>query len=65
MCQHILDKDETILAKNFKRDIFHSEGPKDGQKICDKYQQDLIHKEKQIPKLDGLPYSFCWETKTA
>uniref|UniRef100_A0A287AT97 Coiled-coil domain-containing protein 170-like n=1 Tax=Sus scrofa TaxID=9823 RepID=A0A287AT97_PIG len=60
------DKDEAILAKNFEKDtIFHSEGAKDGQKIWDKCQQDLIHKEKEVPELDGLPYSFSWETKTA
>ncbi|XP_030711075.2 coiled-coil domain-containing protein 170-like [Globicephala melas] len=59
------DKDEAILVKNFERDnTFHSEGPKDGQKIWDKCQQDLIHKEKQLPELDRLPYSFRWETKT-
>ncbi|XP_059857530.1 coiled-coil domain-containing protein 170-like [Delphinus delphis] len=59
------DKDEAILVKNFERDnIFHSEGPKDGQKIWDKCQQDLIHKEKQLPELDRPPYSFRWETKT-
>ncbi|XP_057588603.1 coiled-coil domain-containing protein 170-like [Hippopotamus amphibius kiboko] len=60
------DKDEDILAKNFERDnIFHSEGPKDGQKVWDKCQQDSIHKEKQIPELDRPPYSFSWETRTA
>uniref|UniRef100_A0A8C0C3W4 Coiled-coil domain-containing protein 170-like n=1 Tax=Balaenoptera musculus TaxID=9771 RepID=A0A8C0C3W4_BALMU len=58
------DKDEAILVKNFERDIFHSEGPKDGQKIWDKCQQDLIHKEKQLPELHRPPYSFSWETKT-
>ncbi|XP_007460135.1 PREDICTED: coiled-coil domain-containing protein 170-like [Lipotes vexillifer] len=58
-------KDEAILVKNFERDnIFHSEGPKDGQKIWDKCQQYLIHKEKQLPELDRPPYSFSWETKT-
>nr|KAF6501072.1 hypothetical protein HJG59_008053 [Molossus molossus] len=62
----IKDKDQAILAKNFERDnIFHPEGPKDGQKIWDKYQQDLIHKEKQKYKLDRPPYSFSWEAKTA
>ncbi|XP_074183476.1 uncharacterized protein LOC109448241 [Rhinolophus sinicus] len=60
------DKGEAILAKNVDRyNIFHSEGPNDGQKIGDKYQQDLIHKEKQKYELDGPPYSFGWETKTA
>ncbi|XP_014639772.1 PREDICTED: coiled-coil domain-containing protein 170-like [Ceratotherium simum simum] len=58
------DKDEAILAKNFEKDIFHSEGPKDGQKIWDKYEQDLIHKEKQKYELDRPPYLFSWETKT-
>ncbi|XP_020734868.2 coiled-coil domain-containing protein 170-like isoform X4 [Odocoileus virginianus] len=57
------DKDEAIL---FERDnTFCSEGPKDGQKIWDKCQQDLIHKEKQIPELDIPPRSYTWETKTA
>nr|XP_031309719.1 LOW QUALITY PROTEIN: coiled-coil domain-containing protein 170-like [Camelus dromedarius] len=59
------DKDEGILVKNLERDIFHSEGPKDGQKIWDKCQQDLNHKEKKICELDKPPYSFSWETKTA
>ncbi|XP_023382531.1 coiled-coil domain-containing protein 170-like [Pteropus vampyrus] len=60
------DKGEAILAKNFERDnFFHSEGRKDGQKIWDKCQQDLIHKEKQKYELDRPPYSFGWETKTA
>uniref|UniRef100_A0A8C3YWE9 Coiled-coil domain-containing protein 170-like n=1 Tax=Catagonus wagneri TaxID=51154 RepID=A0A8C3YWE9_9CETA len=60
------DKNAAILAKNFEKDtIFHSEGTKDGQKIWDKCQQDLIHKEKQVPELDGLAYSFTWETRTA
>uniref|UniRef100_A0A452UCA9 Coiled-coil domain-containing protein 170-like n=1 Tax=Ursus maritimus TaxID=29073 RepID=A0A452UCA9_URSMA len=45
--------------------IFHSEGPKDGQKIWDKYQQDSIHKEKQKSELDRPSHSFSWETKTA
>ncbi|XP_003408558.1 coiled-coil domain-containing protein 170-like [Loxodonta africana] len=58
------DKDAAILAKNLERDIFHFEGPKNGQKIWDKCLQDLIHKEKQISQLDRPPYSFCWETKT-
>ncbi|XP_034498504.1 coiled-coil domain-containing protein 170 isoform X3 [Ailuropoda melanoleuca] len=58
-------KGEAILTKNFERDIFHSEGPKDGQKIWDKYQQDSIHKEKQKSELDRPPHSFGWETKTA
>ncbi|KAM9713482.1 coiled-coil domain-containing protein 170-like isoform 3-T8 [Dama dama] len=57
------DKDEAIL---FERDnTFRSEGPKDGQKIWDKCQQDLIHKEKQIPELDRPTHSYNWETKTA
>ncbi|KAM9201954.1 coiled-coil domain-containing protein 170-like [Dugong dugon] len=59
----MMDNDEAILAKNFERDIFHFEGPKNGQKISDKCLQDLIHKEKQISQLDKPPYSFCWETK--
>nr|KAF6485587.1 hypothetical protein HJG63_010736 [Rousettus aegyptiacus] len=60
------DKGEAILAKNFERDnFFHCEGPKDGQKIWDKSQQDLSHKEKQKYELDRPPYSFGWETKTA
>ncbi|KAF6351606.1 hypothetical protein mRhiFer1_010124 [Rhinolophus ferrumequinum] len=60
------DKGEVILAKNIDRyNIFRSEGPNDGQKIGDKYQQDLIHKEKQKYELDGPPYLFGWETKTA
>ncbi|XP_026342669.3 coiled-coil domain-containing protein 170-like isoform X1 [Ursus arctos] len=58
-------KGEGILTKNFERDIFHSEGPKDGQKIWDKYQQDSIHKEKQKSELDQPSHSFSWETKTA
>ncbi|KAM5245058.1 uncharacterized protein RBU33_028251 [Hipposideros larvatus] len=62
----IRDKGEAILAKNVERhSIFHSEGPNDGQKIWDKYQQDLIHKEKQKYESDRPPYSFGWETKTA
>ncbi|KAF4017562.1 hypothetical protein G4228_009111 [Cervus hanglu yarkandensis] len=57
------DKDEAIL---FERDnTFRSEGPKDGQKIWDKCQQDLTHKEKQIPELDRPTHSYNWETKTA
>ncbi|KAG5206797.1 hypothetical protein JEQ12_018370 [Ovis aries] len=60
------DKDEAIMVKNFERDnTFHSEGPKDGQKIWDKCQQDLIREEKQIPELDRPPRSYNWETKTA
>ncbi|TKC50824.1 hypothetical protein EI555_020424, partial [Monodon monoceros] len=59
------DNDEAILVKNFERDnTFHSEGPKDGQKIWDKCQQDLVHKKKQLPELDRPLYSFSWETKT-
>uniref|UniRef100_A0A8C7AVR6 Coiled-coil domain-containing protein 170 n=1 Tax=Neovison vison TaxID=452646 RepID=A0A8C7AVR6_NEOVI len=46
-------------------DIFHSEGPKDGQKIWDKCQEDSIHKEKQKYELDRPPHSFSWETKSA
>uniref|UniRef100_A0A667G525 Coiled-coil domain-containing protein 170-like n=1 Tax=Lynx canadensis TaxID=61383 RepID=A0A667G525_LYNCA len=47
------DIGEAILTKNLERDnIFHSEGPKDGQKIWDKCQQDSIHKEKQKYELD-------------
>lgn len=66
MCSSIQDKDEAILVKNFERDnTFHSEGPKDGQKIWDKCQQDLIREEKQIPELDRPPRSYNWETKTA
>ncbi|KAB0375091.1 hypothetical protein FD755_013583 [Muntiacus reevesi] len=57
------DKDEAILFE--KDNIFCSEGPKDGQKIWDKCQQDLIHKEKQIPELDRPTHSYNWETKTA
>ncbi|XP_004409417.1 PREDICTED: coiled-coil domain-containing protein 170-like [Odobenus rosmarus divergens] len=59
------DKGEAILTKNFERDIFHSEGPKDGQKIWNKCQEDSIHKEKQKYELDRPPHSFGWETKTA
>ncbi|XP_045862964.1 girdin-like [Meles meles] len=58
------DKGEDILTKNSERDIFHSEGPKDGQKIWDKCQEDSIHKEKQKYELDRPPHSFSWETKT-
>ncbi|XP_058511089.1 coiled-coil domain-containing protein 170-like [Ochotona princeps] len=59
------DKGEVNLAKNFERNnIFHAEGPKDGQKIWEKCQQDLIHKEKQIPELDRPPHSCDGETKT-
>ncbi|XP_048969201.1 coiled-coil domain-containing protein 170-like isoform X1 [Canis lupus dingo] len=58
------DKSEAILTKNFERDIFYSEGPKDGQKIWDKCHQDSTHKEKQKYELDRPPYSFSWETKT-
>lgn len=66
MCSYIQDKDEAILVKNFERDnTFHFEGPKDGQKIWDKCQQDLIREEKQIPELDKPPRSYNWETKTA
>ncbi|KAM5340233.1 uncharacterized protein AAES06_024346 [Glossophaga mutica] len=62
----IKDKGKAILAKNCERDnIFHSEGPKDGQKIWDKCQQDLIHTEKQKYNLDRPPYSSSWEAKTA
>uniref|UniRef100_G1TTI1 Coiled-coil domain containing 170 n=1 Tax=Oryctolagus cuniculus TaxID=9986 RepID=G1TTI1_RABIT len=53
-------KDSALLAKNFERDIFYSEGPKDGQKIWEKCQQDLIHKEKQTPELDRRPYPCAW-----
>ncbi|XP_010845088.1 PREDICTED: coiled-coil domain-containing protein 170-like isoform X3 [Bison bison bison] len=60
------DKDEAILVKNFEREnTFCSEGPKDGQKIWDKCQQDLIHEEKQILELDRPPRSYNWETKIA
>ncbi|XP_076978523.1 uncharacterized protein LOC143651698 isoform X4 [Tamandua tetradactyla] len=60
------DKDEAILVKNFEKDnIFHSNGPKDGQKLGDKLQQDLIHKEKEVLELERFPYSFIWGTKTA
>ncbi|KAF0879292.1 CC170 protein, partial [Crocuta crocuta] len=60
------DKGEAILTKNLERDnIFHSEGPKDGQKICDECQQDSIPKEKQKHELGRLSYSSGWETKTA
>ncbi|XP_047591361.1 golgin subfamily A member 6-like protein 22 isoform X1 [Lutra lutra] len=59
------DKGEDILTKNSERDIFHSEGPKDGQKIWDKCQEDSIHKEKQKYELDRPPHSFSWETKSA
>lgn len=58
----VKDKGEALLAKNFERDIFHSEGPKDGQKIWEKCQQDLIHKEKQTPELDRCPYPCAWGT---
>nr|XP_021524742.1 coiled-coil domain-containing protein 170-like isoform X2 [Aotus nancymaae] len=59
------DKSEAILAKNFERDnTFHSEGPKNEQKIWDKCQQHLNYKEKQASELDRPPYSFNWETKT-
>ncbi|KAF6130866.1 hypothetical protein HJG60_007834 [Phyllostomus discolor] len=63
----IKDKGKAILVKNCERDdnIFHSEGPKDGQKIWDKCQQDLIHTEKQKHNLDRPPYSSSWEAKTA
>ncbi|XP_044780791.2 coiled-coil domain-containing protein 170 isoform X2 [Bubalus bubalis] len=61
-----MTKDDAILVKNFERDnTFCSEGPKDGQKIWDKCQQDLIHEEKQILELDRPPRSYNWETKTA
>ncbi|XP_004738972.1 coiled-coil domain-containing protein 170 isoform X1 [Mustela putorius furo] len=59
------DKGEDILTKNSERDIFHSEGPKDGQKIWDKCQEDSIYKEKQKYELDRPPHSFSWETKNA
>ncbi|XP_035584018.1 coiled-coil domain-containing protein 170-like isoform X2 [Zalophus californianus] len=59
------DKGEAILTKNFERDIFHSEGPKDGRNIWNKRQEDSIHKEKQKYELDRPPHSFGWETKTA
>ncbi|XP_027958398.1 coiled-coil domain-containing protein 170-like [Eumetopias jubatus] len=59
------DKGEAILTKNFERDIFHSEGPKDGRNIWNKCQEDSIHKEKQKYELDRPPHSFGWETKTA
>uniref|UniRef100_A0A452S712 Coiled-coil domain containing 170 n=1 Tax=Ursus americanus TaxID=9643 RepID=A0A452S712_URSAM len=58
-----LDTDNVwVLGSEY---IFHSEGPKDGQKIWDKYQQDSIHKEKQKSELDRPSHSFSWETKTA
>nr|XP_051682228.1 coiled-coil domain-containing protein 170 [Oryctolagus cuniculus] len=57
---YLFDKGEALLAKNFERDIFYSEGPKDGQKIWEKCQQDLIHKEKQTPELDRRPYPCAW-----
>ncbi|XP_039098063.1 coiled-coil domain-containing protein 170-like isoform X2 [Hyaena hyaena] len=60
------DKGEAILTKNLERDnIFHSEGPKDGQKIWDECQQDSIPKEKQKHELGRPSYSSGWETKTA
>ncbi|XP_069343657.1 coiled-coil domain-containing protein 170-like isoform X2 [Eulemur rufifrons] len=59
------DKGEGILSKNFERNILHSEGPKNEQKIWDKCEQDLVHKEKQTSELDRPPRSFGWETKTA
>ncbi|XP_037690965.1 coiled-coil domain-containing protein 170-like [Choloepus didactylus] len=61
-----LDKDEAILAKSFEKDnTFHPDGPKDGHKLGDKCQQDMLHKEKQVSELKRPPYSFIWETKTA
>ncbi|XP_044774016.1 coiled-coil domain-containing protein 170-like [Neomonachus schauinslandi] len=57
------DKGKAILTKNFERHIFHSEGPKDGQKIWNECQEDSTHEEKQT--LDRPPHSFGWETKTA
>uniref|UniRef100_A0A673U894 Coiled-coil domain containing 170 n=1 Tax=Suricata suricatta TaxID=37032 RepID=A0A673U894_SURSU len=59
------DKGEAILTKNLERDIFQSEGPKDGQKIWDKCQQDSIPKEKPKYELGRPSYSSGWETKTA
>ncbi|VFV28830.1 Hypothetical predicted protein [Lynx pardinus] len=59
------DIGEAILTKNLERDnIFHSEGPKDGQKIWDKCQQESIHKEKQKYELDRPLSPSGWETKT-
>ncbi|XP_054547000.1 coiled-coil domain-containing protein 170-like [Talpa occidentalis] len=61
----IKENSEAILPKNIEQDnIFHSEGPKDLQKIWDKCQRDLFHKEKQKYELDRPPCSFSWETKT-
>nr|XP_021557062.1 coiled-coil domain-containing protein 170-like [Neomonachus schauinslandi] len=61
--EFIKDKGKAILTKNFERHIFHSEGPKDGQKIWNECQEDSTHEEKQT--LDRPPHSFGWETKTA
>ncbi|XP_041613729.1 coiled-coil domain-containing protein 170-like [Vulpes lagopus] len=55
----------SAVCNSQDEDIFYSEGPKDGQKIWDKCQQDSTHKEKQKYELDRPPYSFSWETKTA
>ncbi|KAF3831084.1 hypothetical protein GH733_002322, partial [Mirounga leonina] len=63
--EFIKDKGKAILTKNFERHIFHSEGPKDGQKIWNKCQEDSTHEEKQKYELDRPPHSFGWETKTA
>ncbi|XP_005399190.1 PREDICTED: uncharacterized protein LOC102003327 isoform X2 [Chinchilla lanigera] len=59
------DKDKALLAKNFERDIIHTEGPNDGQKIWDKSLQDLFHEEKPTSELRGPPYSYSREIKTA
>uniref|UniRef100_A0A8C3YWK3 Coiled-coil domain-containing protein 170-like n=1 Tax=Catagonus wagneri TaxID=51154 RepID=A0A8C3YWK3_9CETA len=61
------DSLDSFMMKVFHFKTFSSyfQRTKDGQKIWDKCQQDLIHKEKQVPELDGLAYSFTWETRTA
>ncbi|XP_043837501.1 coiled-coil domain-containing protein 170-like [Dromiciops gliroides] len=59
------DNDEATLAKNLEREnIFLLERLKEGQKVWDKCQYDLFHKEKQMSTIDQTPFNLNWETKT-
>lgn len=57
-------KMKLFWPRTLKETFFILKDQKMGRKFAINVNS-LIHKEKQIPKLDGLPYSFCWETKTA
>ncbi|XP_029410612.1 uncharacterized protein LOC103747972, partial [Nannospalax galili] len=58
----VKDKGEADLATSFERDIFNSKQPDDGQKISNKCQQDLIHKETLTSESDRPPHFCSWET---